>query len=212
MAGRIDCYHDFQYICAMNPISARLLGQQLICPQFVSPHDVVEWMGAMQAQEYRMMRWAVGMRTKKPSAKAFEKDYNDGRIVRGHLFRTTWQLVAGEDWRWMLEQHCTTWCENPDNPRSECHGWSSAPLYENSAMVLGVKPAQLGCREIEIRPDVQGYTWARGTVPTPLGYVAVEWKQGEALKISGPKGQVKRVVLPGKAEIVSDEAEIEVKL
>ena len=103
MAGRIDCYHDFQYICAMNPISARLLGQQLICPQFVSPHDVVEWMGAMQAQEYRMMRWAVGMRTKKPSAKAFEKDYNDGRIVRGHLFRTTWQLVAGEDWRWMLE-------------------------------------------------------------------------------------------------------------
>ena len=120
------------------------------------------------------------------------------------------KLFAG--WRWMLEQHCTTWCENPDNPRSECHGWSSAPLYENSVMVLGVKPAQLGCREIEIRPDVQGYAWARGTVPTPLGYVAVEWKQGEALKISGPKGQVKRVVLPGKAEIVSDGAEIEVKL
>lgn len=87
----------------MNPVSQRLLGQQLICPEFTSPHDVVEWMGAMQAQEYRMMRWAVGMRTKKPSAKTFEKDYNAGRIVRGHLFRTTWQLVAGEDWRWMLE-------------------------------------------------------------------------------------------------------------
>lgn len=87
----------------MNPVSQRLLSQQLICPQLTSPHDVVEWMGAMQAQEYRMMRWAVGMRTKKPSAKAFEEDYNAGRIVRGHLFRTTWQLVAGEDWRWMLE-------------------------------------------------------------------------------------------------------------
>lgn len=87
----------------MNPVSARLLNQQLICPQFTLPHDVVEWMGAMQAQEYRLMRWAVEMRTKKPSAKAFEKDYNDGKIVRGHLFRTTWQLVAGEDWCWMLD-------------------------------------------------------------------------------------------------------------
>ena len=87
----------------MNPVSARLLGQQLICPQFTAPHDVVAWMGAMQAQEYRMMRWAVGMRTRKPSARAFERDYNEGRIVRGHLFRTTWQLVAGEDWRWMLD-------------------------------------------------------------------------------------------------------------
>ena len=87
----------------MNPVSQRLLSQQLICPQFSTPHDVVGWMGAVQAQEYRMMRWAVGMRTKKPSAKAFEADYNSGKIVRGHLFRTTWQLVAGEDWRWTLE-------------------------------------------------------------------------------------------------------------
>ena len=87
----------------MNPVSQRLLNQQLISPQFTSPHDVVAWMGAMQAQEYKMMRWAVGMRTKRPSAKAFEKDYNSGRIVRVHLFRTTWQLVAGEDLGWMLD-------------------------------------------------------------------------------------------------------------
>lgn len=87
----------------MNPVSQRLLGQQLICPEFTSPREVVEWMGAMQAQEYRMMRWAVGMRTRRPSAKAFEKDYNEGKIIRGHLFRTTWQLVAGEDWCWMLD-------------------------------------------------------------------------------------------------------------
>ena len=60
-------------------------------------------MGAMQAQEYRMMRWAVGMRTKRPSAKAFEKDYNEGKIVRVHLFRTTWQLVSSEDLGWLLE-------------------------------------------------------------------------------------------------------------
>ena len=120
------------------------------------------------------------------------------------------KLFAG--WRWMLEQHCTTWCENPDAPRSECHGWSSAPLYENSAMVLGVKPVQLGCAEVEIRPAVDDFDWAKGTVPTPLGYVAVEWRRGGELHVTGPQGQVKRVCLPGRTEIVSADAEICVKL
>ena len=86
----------------MNPVSARLLNQQLISPLFSAPHDVVAWMGAMQAQDYRMMRWAVEMRTKHPAAKAFKQDFDSGRIVRVHLFRTTWQLVAGEDLHWML--------------------------------------------------------------------------------------------------------------
>lgn len=87
----------------MNPVSVRLLGQQLICPEFTSPAEVVAWLGAMQAQDYRMMRWAVGMRCKKPSLKAFTKDFDAGRIVRTHLLRTTWQLVPGEDLGWMLD-------------------------------------------------------------------------------------------------------------
>lgn len=56
----------------MNPVAIRLLNQQLIVPQFKTPTEVVSHMGAMQAQEYRMMRWAVEMRTQKPSAKAFK--------------------------------------------------------------------------------------------------------------------------------------------
>ena len=86
----------------MNPVSARLLNQQLVSPCFHAPHEVVAWMGAVQAQDYKMMRWAVGMRTRKPSIKAFERDFNAGRIIRTHLFRTTWQLIAGEDLGWML--------------------------------------------------------------------------------------------------------------
>ena len=46
----------------MNPVAIRLLNQQLIVPQFKTPTEVVSHMGAMQAQEYRMMRWAVEMR------------------------------------------------------------------------------------------------------------------------------------------------------
>ena len=52
----------------MNSVAIRLLNQQLMAPQFSNPAELVSYMGAMQAQEYRMMRWAVEMRTRKPSA------------------------------------------------------------------------------------------------------------------------------------------------
>ena len=87
----------------MNPIAIRLLNQQLAAPQFSDPAQVVSHMGAIQAQEYRMMRWAVAMRTRKPSARAFKTAFDDGRIIRLHLMRGTWQLVTAEDYWWMLD-------------------------------------------------------------------------------------------------------------
>ena len=87
----------------MNPIAIRLLNQQLIAPQFNNPTEVVHYMGAMQAQEYRMMRWAVEMRTRKPSHKVFKKAFDEGRIIRLHLMRGTWQLVSAEDYWLMID-------------------------------------------------------------------------------------------------------------
>ena len=87
----------------MNLVAIRLLNQQFVAPQFSDPAEVVGHMGAMQAQEYRMMRWAVAMRTKKPSAKAFKEAFDSGRIIRLHLMRGTWQLVSAEDYWSMLE-------------------------------------------------------------------------------------------------------------
>ena len=87
----------------MNIPNIRLLNQQLVAPEFTDVHDLVAYMGMLQAQEYRMMRWAVGIRMKRPSMAAFRSAYNSGRIVRTHLFRCTWQLVAAEDLRWMLK-------------------------------------------------------------------------------------------------------------
>ena len=89
----------------MNPVAIRLLNQQLICPQFDTPAELVDYMGAMQAQEYRLMRWAVAMRTKKPSAKAFKKAFDNGQIIRLHLMRGTWQLVSAENY-WPFVELC----------------------------------------------------------------------------------------------------------
>ena len=87
----------------MNPVSIRLLNQQLIAQQFSTPAEVVRYMGAMQAQEYRMMRWAVAMRTRKPSCKTFKKAFDEGRIIRLHLMRGTWQLVCADDYWSMID-------------------------------------------------------------------------------------------------------------
>ena len=87
----------------MNPIAIRLLNQQLIAPQFSNPAEVVHYMGAMQAQEYRMMRWAVEMRTRRPSAKSFKRAFDSGQIIRLHLMRGTWQLVFAEDYWPMID-------------------------------------------------------------------------------------------------------------
>jgi len=91
----------------MNPVALRLLNQQLICPQFDHPAEVVSYMGAMQAQEYRLMRWAVAMRTRKPSGMAFKQAFDSGRIIRLHLMRGTWQLVAAEDY-WPFLDICAS--------------------------------------------------------------------------------------------------------
>lgn len=82
-----------------------------------------------------------------------------------------------EGWEKMLDLHCTTWCENPDTPRSECHAWSSAPSHELSAIVLGVMPTDSGYSSLRIKPDARtlALDWARGTVPTPYGIIEVDW-------------------------------------
>ncbi len=87
----------------MNPVSIRLLNQQLYSPQYKDIAELLSYMGALQAQDYRMMRWAVAMRTEKPSLKDFQEAFDSGKIIRTHLMRGTWQILAAEKYRWMVD-------------------------------------------------------------------------------------------------------------
>lgn len=91
------------------------------------------------------------------------------------LYQKADRLFDG--FRRMIDLHCTTWCENPDHPRSECHGWSASPLYEFPTQILGVKRTAEGYRTVEISPNTGNLTEAEGTVPTPYGCIAVKWKR-----------------------------------
>ena len=75
----------------------RLQNQQLLNPLFRKPKELVSWMGAMQAQNYPMVKWAVGMRLKSATIQTVEKALRDGEILRTHVMRPTWHLVASLD-------------------------------------------------------------------------------------------------------------------
>ena len=80
----------------------RLDNQQLSATSLKTPGEVVQWMGAMQAQEYAMAKWAISLRLKDVKESEVEKAFSDGAILRTHVMRPTWHFVAPEDIRWLL--------------------------------------------------------------------------------------------------------------
>ena len=60
---------------------------------------------------------------------------------------------------------------------SMSHGWGSNVLVEIQRALLGVRPTAPGYATFDVSPPVTGLTWARGTVPTPRGDVAVYWRR-----------------------------------
>ncbi|MDR1368864.1 MAG: winged helix DNA-binding domain-containing protein [Dysgonamonadaceae bacterium] len=81
----------------------RPFSQQLSNPKFDNPKDLVAWMGAIQAQDYNMSKWAVGIRLKSGNIPDIEDALKKGEILRTHVMRPTWHLVTAEDIRWMLK-------------------------------------------------------------------------------------------------------------
>lgn len=85
-----------------NLTKIRLSCHQLVDPAFTRPGDLVSRMGALQAQDYTMAKWAVGIRLKNSSLSAINEALQSGEIIRTHVMRPTWHFVAGKDIRWML--------------------------------------------------------------------------------------------------------------
>src|SRR5689334_16482217 len=81
----------------------RLLSQHIAGTKFTTPKELVNWMGAMQAQDYAMAKWAIGARLQNASDAMVEEALSRGEIIRTHLMRPTWHFVASEDLHWMLE-------------------------------------------------------------------------------------------------------------
>jgi len=84
-------------------IQLRLFNQGLSVNRFAKPAEVVFHFGVLQAQDYSMALWAVGLRTKDAKQSVVEQSINMGEIIRIHVLRPTWHLVHQKDVRWMME-------------------------------------------------------------------------------------------------------------
>jgi hypothetical protein len=81
----------------------RLLNQHIHGVQFISVKELVHWMGAIQAQDYGMSNYAIGVRLLNSTHETIEEAIKKAEIIRTHVRRPTWHFVAAEDIRWMLE-------------------------------------------------------------------------------------------------------------
>jgi hypothetical protein len=85
-------------------LARRLSNQQITRPALATPAELVAWLGAVQAQDYAAVKWALGLRLRDAAASdtTIERAVADGSILRTHALRGTWQFVAPADVRWML--------------------------------------------------------------------------------------------------------------
>ena len=81
----------------------RLVNQQLAGTLFKTPKQIVAWLGAVQAQDYPMAKWALGIRLPHSTEAMIEAALDTGEILRTHVLRRTWHFVSADDIYWMLD-------------------------------------------------------------------------------------------------------------
>ncbi|MGI8549736.1 MAG: winged helix DNA-binding domain-containing protein [Dehalococcoidia bacterium] len=81
----------------------RLQSQHIAQTPCTKPGDVVEWLGAAQAQDYLGALWAIGLRMQEATETEIEQAIADKTIIRTWPMRGTLHFVPAADVRWMLD-------------------------------------------------------------------------------------------------------------
>jgi hypothetical protein len=100
-------------------------------------------------------------------------------------------LGSLKPWQDMLDIGLTTFAENPEPTRSDCHAWSASPLYAMLSITAGIEPAAPGFQKVRIRPNPGLQEYVRAAVPLPSGQVTLDWKKmpsGSKAIVDMPQG------------------------
>ncbi|HEX3987732.1 MAG TPA: alpha-L-rhamnosidase C-terminal domain-containing protein [Acidobacteriaceae bacterium] len=80
---------------------------------------------------------------------------------RFYLSRALEHAGLGDDylsqlgpWYQMLRLGLSTWAEQPEPTRSDCHAWSASPNYDLLTLVAGIRPGSPGFRTVQIEPHL----------------------------------------------------------
>ncbi len=87
-------------------------------------------------------------------------------------------------WRDMLAIGLTTFAENPEPTRSDCHAWSASPDYDFLATLCGIEPETPGFSSIRIQPAMGELQTVNASMPHPAGTIEVSLKRKGAEGIS----------------------------
>ena len=186
----------------------RLATQHLSHPLLTRPEQVVDALGALQAQDYAAAKWGIGLRCVGVDDAAVEAAFNAGALIRTHVLRPTWHFVRPRDLRWMLAL---------TGPRIDAGNRGryrdlglDQPTHRRARRVLekALRGRHLTRREIGTALERAGFDLS---VPQRLGYILMRAELESAI-CSGPRlGKQLTYALvdervPGTAAIARDEA------
>ncbi|NCI46825.1 alpha-L-rhamnosidase-related protein [Sediminibacterium soli] len=110
-------------------------------------------------------------------------------------------------WRDMIANGLTTFAENPDPTRSDCHAWSASPNYDFLATICGIVPASPGFATVRIEPAMGELQTAEGKMPHPLGEIEVsltrKGKTGVEASVTLPQNLRGTFVWRGKSVVLN---------
>ncbi len=131
---------------------------------------------------------------KKGQKELFDKIISDTEMIqatfyyRFYLIRAMKQVEKSDlyvsllqPWYDMIDIGLTTFAENPEPTRSDCHAWSASPNYDLLATVCGIEPDSPGFRTVRINPHPGPLNKISGIMPHPLGNIelSLEKKDGK---------------------------------
>ncbi|WP_205695564.1 winged helix DNA-binding domain-containing protein [Conexibacter sp. SYSU D00693] len=83
-------------------VRRRLVAQRLTGIASATPAEAAGWALAIQGQEAAEVRWSIAQRTRGATDASVGAALDRGELVRTHVLRPTWHVVAPEDLRWLL--------------------------------------------------------------------------------------------------------------
>ncbi|MDN4162914.1 winged helix DNA-binding domain-containing protein [Nocardioides abyssi] len=139
----------------------RFAAQHLAAPHAASATEVVAHLLAVQAENPGQSAWAVATRTEQPDAADLAGLLTSGAVIRTHVLRPTWHLVAAADLTWLLE--LTAPRVRPTLLRQLTDGgWTTADLDRAVAAVMDA----LAERADRTRDEVGAALAERGVATT----------------------------------------------
>ncbi len=149
----------------------------------------------------------TGMVDKKGSVSLFQRMLASDNITettfyfKFYFFRALVKSGLGNEyinflnpWYEMLDMGLTTFAEEPEPTRSDCHAWSAHPIYDFLATVCGITPASPGFKTVKIEPNLGTLTVIECKMPHPKGIIFL------TLRKAGDNGIKGEIVLPQDLE------------